>query len=179
MGLRIETFLLIGLPFIALRPLTAQGAMADTVPMTLVIAVFPAQGADHAMTGLQGAPGMGHVESYAVVSKDANSKVKVRSKKKGSGARAAEASNDIDGAVALLGHPLPGAHPGDDSAAYAKGRKRRLSHADAAHIGNMLAPGSSAVILVVDDPYADQMNSALHQANASDVVDAVLVPVGP
>jgi hypothetical protein len=183
-----------------IRALPAQdtGAAPDSVPMTLVIAVFPGPaGADSAMSAMQSGNGgdMGNVHSYSVVSKNKDGTVKThKHKKKDSSASSARAEQAITGAVALLGHPADnpaGAAPSrsaknssdsTNSASYGASNpsgatSSGISQAGADKMQGMLQPDNSAIILVVPTADVNAMNTSLQQANPSQVMDIELVPV--
>jgi hypothetical protein len=166
----------------------------DSAPMTLIVAVFPEPtGAGQAMSQMPSAQ-KAQVQSYAVVSKDANGKVKVQDKKSKKGAQGARANQSVDGAVALLGQrPNQGGNanaarqnPSDrqnapnqqnPSQQTASAQQAGVSQADADKISAMLPPDNSAIILVVPATDVAPMDAALQQASPNQVVGAELVPV--
>lgn len=186
-GTRLAVVTLVGLLALDARRVAAQdttaglvqdtsaGAVTDTTPMTLVVAVFPGpSGAAQAMGDMKTAHRTDHFQSYAVVSKDSKGKVNVQQKQGKKGAAANSTSTKaIDGAIALLGHPAQTALTPSDSST---GKKAGISAADAEKIGAILAPGSSAIVFVVADEYLDDMDSAMQQAHAKQVLDAKLQP---
>src|SRR5919199_1528092 len=113
-GVRVGLVLLagplaLGVSSVAAQDTTAARAAAaqDTTAMTLVIAVFPGQtAAKKAMHDMSKAQQVGHLEAYAVVSKDQKGKVSIiqaKRAKKGATPSSRRASDAVDGAVALLG----------------------------------------------------------------------------
>ena len=143
----------------------------DTTPMTLVVAVFRGPtAAQQAMSHMQTAQ-KGHLESYAVVSKDRSGNVTVQGRQGTTGTRAGRA---VDGAVALLGRRSAAGVPSDTAAAGAS--ESGLSRADVNRIQRMLAPGNSAIVFVVARPYAGRMSSAMKQGHATQVLKAKLQP---
>ncbi len=150
------------------------GATQDSTAMTLIVAVFPGEtGADQPMATMTSGANADHVASYAVVSKDAKGNVKVRKHGKGKhtmGASRCDAGKVVDGAVALLQHPV---NSGDN---YTTGSQACISKGNVDQIIHVLIPQSSAIVFVVVDADAPAMDSAMHQANASNVVDAHLSP---
>jgi hypothetical protein len=183
---------------LAVRTAGAQGAPAaqagDTAaPMDIVFIVFPdTTAASNAVSGLSTAQ-RGHVQSYQVVSRDKQGKVKAgkRHDKPGSAA-AQQAGQSIDGMVALLGE-----RPQRDTSAagrdtsgggnpsaqgYAPGQASAggagVSPANMSRMNDMLAPGTAAVIVVTDDPYGRDVGSSMRQADgAADGMAVQLVPV--
>ena len=160
----------------AARAAAAQAQ--DTTAMTLVIAVFPGQSAaKKAMHDVSKAQQVGHLEAYAVVSKDQKGKVSIiqaKRAKKGATPSSRRASNAVDGAVALLGR-RSAAGPSDTTGS-AAGTQMGISQADVDKIRSMLTPGNSAIVFVVADPRVGDMESAMQQAHAKQVVDAKLQP---
>jgi hypothetical protein len=177
---------------LAVRTAGAQGAPAaqagDTAaPMDIVFIVFPdTTAASSALSGLSTAQ-RGHVQSYQVVSRDRPGKMKAgkRHDKPGGSAAARRAGQSIDGMVALLGEQpqrdTSGA--GNPSAqGYAPGQASAggtgVSPTNMSRMQDMLAPGNTAVIVVVDDPYGKDVGSSMRQADGATGGMAVqLVPV--
>ena len=172
--------LALGVSSVAAQDTTAARAAAaqDTTAMTLVIAVFPGQSAaKRAMHGMSKAQQVGHLEAYAVVSKDQKGKVSIiqaKRAKKGATPSSRRASNAVDGAVALLGRRS--ATGPSDTTGSAAGTKMGISQEDVDKIRSALTPGNSAIVFVVTDPRAGDMESAMQQAHAKQVVDAKLQP---
>lgn len=177
-GARFRLVMLGGLVALGVRPGAAQGSDAvqaqDTTRMTLIFAVFPGQtAAKQAMGEMKQ---VGHLESYAVVSRDQNGNVIVQQKqgKKGATPSSSRASKSVDGVVALLGRSLSGGPT--DTAGYAAGTQAGISKADVDKIQRMLTPGTSAIVLVVADSWVGDMHSAMEQAHAKQVLEAKLLP---
>jgi hypothetical protein len=156
----------------------------DSLPMQLVFVVFPdTTAADKAVAALPPAQ-QSAVESYQIVSKDKNGQMTGQQKhdKKGNSQQTQHASQTIDGVFALLNQrPGPSA-PNDTSAkGYAPGGKEAggmpVSGTDASKMQNMLQPGQAAVILVVDNPHASDVEQALSPGAGPDSVVLDLVPV--
>jgi hypothetical protein len=168
----LTPLLLAGLLVLGTRGAAAQetGAIeADTAPMSVIVVVFPGQTAaketaDNMMAAQ--AERAGHVEAYAVVSKDekGNLTVQDRQGKMNAAKTSARATRSVDGVVALLGRS-----PGGDQAG--------ISKANADQIRTMLAPGNSAIIFVVGETWLNDMDSAMEQAHALQVLDADLMPL--
>ena len=162
----------------AARAAAAQAQ--DTTAMTLVIAVFPGQSAaKKAMHDVSKAQQVGHLEAYAVVSKDQKGKVSIiqaKRAKKGATPSSRRASNAVDGAVALLGRRSAAGPSDTNTTGSAAGTQMGISQADVDKIRSMLTPGNSAIVFVVADPRVGDMESAMQQAHAKQVVDAKLQP---
>ena len=84
-GARFGLVMLTGILALGAPPGAAPGSEAtqarDTTWMTLIFAVFPGQtAAKQAMRDMKTAQQVGHLESYAVVSKDQNGNVIVQQK---------------------------------------------------------------------------------------------------
>jgi len=93
------------------------------------------------------------VEAYAVLVKDTAGKVEVsqRHNKAGGSARAMQASQTIDTAIARLSALPPNA--ADSAIGYApNGPASRLSEKDLKKVVSMLGPGESAVLLISPKP---------------------------
>lgn len=176
-GVHVRMAVVIGLLTLGARAGAAQDTSAaqaqDTTPMTLVVAVFPDQAAaTQAMSAAQAAPSADHLEYSALVSKDQSGGIRVRQKHGKKGASSdPRASKAVDGAIALLGHPANSPLRSTDSTAVSQAG---LSQADANNLQAMLPPGGAAVIFVVAEPYASDMDSAMQQAHAKQVLDAKL-----
>jgi hypothetical protein len=193
--------LLAGLLVVAGRSAGAQGQPAaqagDSVPMEIVFVVFPdTSAADSAMTNLSSAQ-RGHVESYQVVSKNQSGTMTTQQKhvKAGNSAATQRASNQIDGVVALLNerpqHDTSSARRDTTSASrdtsargYAPGNAGAnaganasgVSSADMTRMQHMLTPGQTAVVLVVDDPYGKDLQTALQGNNRTGGLVIQLAP---
>jgi hypothetical protein len=180
--------LLAGLLVVAGHSAAAQGQPAaqagDSVPMELVFVVFPDTTAANSAMAKLSAPQRGHVESYQVVSENQSGTMTTQEKhvKAGNSAASQRASNRIDGVVALLGErpqrDTSGAgrdtsKMGKDTSARgyapgnAGGNASGVSSADMTRMQDMLTPGQAAVILVVDDPYGKDVQTALRGDNGT------------
>jgi hypothetical protein len=185
-----------GLLALAGRSVGAQGQPAaqagDSVPMELVFVVFPdTTAADKAMSKLTPAQ-QGYIESSQVVSKGKSGQMtgQQRHDKAGNSAQTQQAGQMIDGVYALLNQrPTPNtAGAARDSSSHdstaqgyapgGAGRNRRgVSSADMTKMQDMLQPGQAAVILVVDNPHANDIEQALSPGPGPDGVVIQLVPV--
>jgi uncharacterized membrane protein len=179
----LGSVLVAGALLLGARPADAQetGAVAapDSTPISVIFVVFPGEtGAQRAMDNMAATQQdqVGHLESYAVVSRDAKGGLSVHKEQRKSGARASSprAGKTIDGVVALLGKTAAPTPPERTAGRNEAG----ISSANAEKIQAMLTPGSSAIIFVVADPYVDGIDSAMHQAHAAQVLDAQVLP-GP
>ena len=179
-GVRFGLVLLAGPLALGVSSVAAQDTAAaqDTTAMTLVVAVFPGQtAAKQAMHDTSKAQQVRHLESYAVVSKDQKGKISIiqaKRAKKGAPSSSRRASQAVDGAVALLGRRSTTGP--SDTTGYAAGTQVGISQADVDKIRSMLTPGNSAIVFVVADPQVGDMESAMQQARAKQVVDAKLQP---
>jgi hypothetical protein len=182
--------LLAGLLVVAGRSAAAQGQPAaqagDSVPMEIVFVVFPdTMAADSAMATLSTSQ-RGHVESYQVVSKNQSGTLKTKHKhvKAGNSAATQRASNQIDGVVALLGEKpqRDTSRAGQDTSARgyapgnAGGNASGVSSTDMSRMHDMLTPGQAAVVLVVDNPYGKDVQTALQGDNGTGGLIIELAP---
>jgi hypothetical protein len=175
------------------RPAAQEGDTA--APMDIVFIVFPdTAAATSAVSGLS-ATQREHVQSYRMVSRDKQGKMKAghRHDKKGSSSATRRAGQTLDGMVALLGEQPQRDTSGagkDTSGAgnpsaqgYAPGQASGgtgVSPTNMSRMQDMLAPGNTAVILVVDDPYGNDVGGSMRQADGAAggmAVQVVPVPV--
>lgn len=167
------------------RP-TEQGG-DSVVPMDIVFVVFPdTTAASQALSGMSAAQ-RGHVHSYQMVSRDKSGKVSsgTRHDKAGGSAATGRAGQTIDGVVALLGErpqqDTSGANP--SAQGYAPGRnsaqRAGVSPANMSRMQDMLAPGNTAVILVVEDPYGQRLGSEMRQSEGASNAVAMPLLVAP
>ncbi len=178
----LGSVLVTGALLLGAGPADAQetGAVAapDSAPISVIFVVFPGEtGAQQAMDNMAATQQdqVVHLESYAVVSRDAKGGLSVHKEQGKSGAQASpRAGKTIDGVVALLGKTAAPTPPERTTGRNEAG----ISTANADKIQAMLTPGSSAIIFVVADPYVDGIDSAMHQAHAAQVLDAEVLP-GP
>jgi uncharacterized membrane protein len=145
--------------------------LPDTAAMSLIFVVFPDEaGAQQALTELDRSDtsAAGQVESYAVLSKGQGGDVTVqKSSKKDQGkSTSPRADQAVDGVVALLGQ-RPGQAGGGAR------ENQQISAENAEKMQEMLTPGTSAVIVVVAEPAADDVSAALSD-NDAHVVEAPL-----
>jgi uncharacterized membrane protein len=158
------------------RPVAAQqptgGQVSDSAPTALIVAVYPDQASAGRAMKQMAADQKAQVHSYAVVSKDANGKVKIQDHKSKKSAQGDRANQSITGAVALLG-PSPQQSGSDTS----MGKKAGISQADAKKVSAALQPDNSAILLVVPATETSPMDAALQQSHPTDVMDAEIVPV--
>jgi len=138
---------------------------------TLIYAVY--NGQDTAtqvfktMTSNQSATGE-RIESYAVVSKDLKGKVRVRDQRK----RDAGAGAIIGGVIGLLGGPIgvaAGATAGG-AVGYLTGDAVGISHDEVEYMKASLIPDTSALVVVLDDQWAHDVQRDLEQAQAREVI---------
>jgi uncharacterized membrane protein len=156
----------------------AGAPLPDTAAMTLVFVVFPDEGAaQQALTDLNktDTTASDQLASYAVVSKDQAGKVKVQesSAKKGK-STSARADQAIDGVVALLGQPRTNNQTTGDTT----GTQTSVSAQDMSKMQDMLTAGTSALIVIVPEPAADDLATSIGQPEAQ-VVEADLPPPQP
>lgn len=153
-------------------PARSPAPAQDTMPMTIIVAVFPGlETAEQAMAQMQTTQ-KAQVESYAVVSKDQQGQIKVRERHTKWETRGDQAGKAVDGAVALLGQ-----RPAEGASDTAAARRASVSQADAGTIQQVLMPDHSAIVLVVPAGDATTMKSGLEDARADRVVVAELIPV--
>jgi hypothetical protein len=163
---------------------TPAAQAGDTAaPMDIVFIVFPdSTAATNAVSNLSTAQ-RGHVQSYQVVSRDKQGKVKAgkRHDKPGGSAAARRAGQSIDGMVALLGEQpqRDTSRAGRDTSGggnpsaqgYAPGQASAggagMSPSNMSRMQDMLTPGNAAVIVVVDDPYGQDVGSSMRQADGA------------
>ena len=132
-------------------PLAAQDT-AEPPPLRMIYAVWKnADGAGHAMSKMS-KTAKDQVEAYAVLVKNdaGHVEVKQRHNQAGGSARALQASQVIDTAIARLSAPLLTAE--DSAAGYAPNPNSRLSDEDLKKAVTMFGPGQSAVLLVSPKP---------------------------
>jgi hypothetical protein len=197
----IELLIVAAFMAVVVRPGSAQqtttAAAQDTTPLTLVFVILPdTTAAQNAMASLGNGPSpaaagqpdnagqppntVGNpanvewVEPYYVVaSKDKSGKVTLQKHgKKGDTDRDTRTQNSIDGVAALLGE-RPSKN--DQSVSGAGATRAGISSSSMSDMQNMLAPGNTALILVVATPDVANATSDLKQAGATQVYDAPLV----
>lgn len=108
------------------------------------------------------------IEAYAVVSKDLNSRVRVRDQRKtGAGVGAV-----VGGVIGLLGGPVgvaAGAAAGG-AAGYLTGNAVGISRDSVQTMKESLIPDSSALVVVLDDQWVQDVQRDLKQAHARAVI---------
>jgi uncharacterized membrane protein len=140
-------------------------------PETLIYAVYNGQNTAtdvfKSMTSAQQSTGE-RIEAYAVVSKDLKGKVRVRDQRKtGAGVGAA-----IGGLIGLLGGPAGvavGATAGG-SVGYLTGDAVGIPRERVESMKQSLTPDSSALIVVLDDRWVQDVERSLDQAHARAVI---------
>jgi hypothetical protein len=171
---------------------TPAAQAGDTAaPMDIVFIVFPdTTAAKNAVSGLSTSQ-RGRVESYQVVSRDQQGKVKAgkRHDKPGGSAAAKQAGQSLDGMVALLGEQpqrdtsgagrdTSGGNPSAQGYAPGQAGGAGVPSANLSRMNDMLTPGNAAVIVVVDDPYGQDVGGSMRQADGAAGGMAVqIVPV--
>lgn len=109
-----------------------------------------------------------HIQSYAVVSKDMKGKVRVRDQRE----RDAKVGAVIGGVIGVLGGPagaVAGAAAGG-SLGYLTGNDVGISRENVETMKTSLTPGSSALAVVLDDRWVQDVEKGLTQAQARQVV---------
>jgi uncharacterized membrane protein len=148
----------------------ALGAAADRTE-TLVYAVY--NGQDTAtdvfktMRSSQGATGE-RIESYAVVSKDLKGKVRVRDQRRTDAGVGAV----VGGVIGLLGGPVGvalGASAGG-AIGYLTGEAVGISRDSVETMKQSLTPDSSALVVVLDDRWVQDIEKDMNQAHARQVI---------
>jgi len=141
-------------------PLAAQDT-AEPPPLRMIYAVWKnADGAGHAMSKMS-KTAKDQVEAYAVLVKNdaGHVEIKQRHNQAGGSARALQASQVIDTAIARLSAPLLTAE--DSAAGYAPNPNSRLSDEDLKKAVTMFGPGQSAVLLVSPKPAVSELERSL------------------
>jgi len=109
-----------------------------------------------------------HIDSYAIVSKDAKGKVQVRDQRK----RDAKIGAVLGAVIGVVGGPAgaaAGAAAGG-SLGYLTGNEVGISKDMVNDMTQSLTPGSSALAVVLDDRWVQDVEKGLKQANARQVV---------
>jgi uncharacterized membrane protein len=144
---------------------------ADTKSETLVYAVY--NGQDTAtqvfkkMKSAQGSTGE-RIESYAVVSKDLKGNVTIRDQRK----RDASVGAVLGGVIGLLGGPIgvaAGATAGG-AVGYLTGDAVGISRDNVESMKQSLVPDSSALVVVLDDRWVQDVQRDMQQAQAREVI---------
>jgi uncharacterized membrane protein len=141
-------------------------------PQTLIYAVYDGQDTAGkvfaSMKSAQGAATGEVIESYAVVSKDAKGKVKVRDQRK----RDAAVGSLLGGVIGLIGGPMgiaAGASAGG-SIGYLTGDAVGIPREKVDSMKASLVPNSSALVVVLDDRWVTDVERQLKQAETRDVI---------
>jgi len=109
-----------------------------------------------------------HIESYAVVSKDMKGKVRVRDQRN----KDAKVGAVLGGVIGVVGGPVgvaAGAAAGG-SLGYLTGNEVGISKDMVENMKTSLTPGSSALAVVLEDRWVQDVEKGLKQANARQVV---------
>ena len=151
-------------------------AAANTRSESLIYAVY--NGQDTAsqvfktMKSAQGQTGE-RIESYAVVSKDLKGKVTVRDQRK----RDAGVGAILGGVIGLVGGPIgvaAGATAGG-AAGYLTGDAVGISRDQVEGMKQALIPDSSAIVVVLEDKWVQDVEKDMRQAQARDVIASQIV----
>jgi uncharacterized membrane protein len=108
------------------------------------------------------------IEAYAVVSKDLKGKVRVRDQRKiDAGVGAA-----IGGVIGLVGGPLGAAVGATAGGAvgYLTGNAVGISRENVQSMKDALIPDSSAIVVVLEDRWVQDVQRDMNQANAREVI---------
>jgi len=149
----------------------AVARAADDKSETLVYAVYAGQDTASqvfkTMRSAQSSTGE-RIEAYAVVSKDLKGKVRVRDQRKtGAGIGAA-----VGGVIGLLGGPVGvavGASAGG-AVGYLTGEAVGISRDNVNSMKQSLTPDSSALVVVLNDRWVNDVERDLNQAHARAVI---------
>ena len=164
-GVSVAAVLLAGI--VGVRAVQAAGERSET----LVYAVY--NGQDTAsqvfktMKSNQGSTGE-RIESYAVVSKDLKGKVRVRDQRQ----RDAGVGAILGGVIGLVGGPVGVAAGASAGAAvgYLTGDAVGISRENVQSMKDALTPDSSAVVVVLEDRWVQDVERDLGQAHARAVI---------
>jgi uncharacterized membrane protein len=156
----------------ALTTMAAMGPLsADTKPETLIYAVY--NGQDTAtqvfktMKSAQSSTGE-RIESYAVVSKDIKGKVTVRDQR----GRDAGVGAILGGVIGLVGGPAgvaAGATAGG-AVGYLTGNAVGIPRDKVDSMKQSLTPDSSALVVVLEDKWVNDVERDMQQAQARQVI---------
>src|SRR5262249_9981701 len=152
---------------ISMAALGAAGDRSETLGYAVYDGQAKASEVFKTMQANQGATGE-RIEAYAVVSKDLKGKVKVRDQRK----RDAGAGAIIGGVIGLLGGPIgvaAGATAGS-AVGYVTGDAGGISRHDVEYMKSSLIPNSSALYVVLNDKWVQDVERDLKQADAREVV---------
>jgi uncharacterized membrane protein len=144
-------------------------------PQSLVYAVYDDEkAAQEAFSAMRNAQRQGaiHVDSFAVISKDQNGRVRVSSTQR----RGARTGAIVGAVVGMLGGPVgvaAGAAAGG-GLGYLTGRTVGIPRSTINDIKSSLTPGSSAIVAVVQQRWVADLESSLRAAKARQVLDSKL-----
>jgi uncharacterized membrane protein len=157
--------------------LAARLAVADPpAPRRLIYAVYASEtAANDVFKALRSAEDrqMIRIDSYAVVTKDPDGKVRVKDQRR----RETAAGATVGAVVGLLGGPVGvalGAAAGG-AAGYLTGKAVGMPAETVQQIKDSLQPGQSAIMAVVDDQWAAEV-ARLQQAEAQRIVTHPVPP---
>jgi uncharacterized membrane protein len=168
---------LIAVSVFAIVGLAGRARAQEEAPQSLVYAVYDGEdGAKKAFQAMQESQKQGviKIDSYAVVSKDANGRVHVKSTQKGG----AKAGAVIGALVGLLGGPAGvaiGAGAGG-GIGYLTGNAVGIPREDIDAIKSSLEPNTSAMVVVLDERWAADLSRALKQADAKQTLEHRIAP---
>jgi len=169
-GGRVLGVALLGIAFIAARPARAEKEK-HAVSQTLIYASYEgedtANGVFKTMKENQKATGE-HILSYAIVSKDMKGKVRVRDQRQ----KDARVGAILGAVIGVVGGPVgsaAGAAAGG-SLGYLTGDDVGISKDLVEQMKTSLTPGSSALTVVLEDKWVQDVEKGLKQANARQVV---------
>ena len=158
---------------VAIVSVVAGAGLSASAPtsQSLVYAVYNGQDTASQVykTMVQGQSSTGErIESYAIVSKDLKGKVRVRDQRK----RDAGVGVLLGAVVGLVGGPLgvaAGATAGG-AVGYLTGDAVGISRDDVENMKTSLTPDSSALVVVLDDVWVQDVSRDLNQAHARAVI---------
>lgn len=157
----------VGFALVFSRPMRAQTPVSET----LIYAVYDGEKTAgqvlRTMRANQKATGE-RIESYAVVSKDIGAKVHVRDQR----GRDAKVGAVLGGVIGVLGGPagsVAGAAAGG-SLGYLTGNEVGISKDTVNQMKSSLTPGTSALVVVLDNRWVEDVQKGLQQAQARQVV---------
>jgi uncharacterized membrane protein len=164
---RLGVVALAGMALIASRAMPAQQISSQTLVYAAYEGVDTAGNVFKTMKANQKATGE-RIESYAVVSKDMKGKVHVRDQRR----RDARVGAVLGAVIGVLGGPAgaaAGAAAGG-SLGYLTGNEVGISRDMVDKMTASLTPGSSALAVVLDDRWVQDVEKGLNQAQARQVV---------
>jgi uncharacterized membrane protein len=153
-------------------PMLAQSVSSQTLIYAVYDGEKTASDVLQTMRSNQKATGE-HIQSYAVVSKDMKGKVRVRDQRE----RDAKVGAVIGGVIGVLGGPagaVAGAAAGG-SLGFLTGNEVGISKDMVGQMKTSLTPGNSALAVVLDDRWVQDVEKGLTQAHARQVVAEKIV----